>query len=289
MRAAHLAKQAATALAVSVLTAAGLTAQDMRLSSASRQRGAEPDINVHVRFGVGRFQLKPGREDALYRARLQYDAEAFEPIMRYDPLARRMTMGIEGLNRHGRGWDRDNPPEQWLNVELSPAVPADLELEFGAGTADVELGGLSVRRAHIKVGAAESVIRFSEPNRVTCEALTFEAGAIDLKTEHLGNARCGRIEFKGAAGDITLDLTGAWPENSVTELDVTSALSAVTLLLPERLGVSVEMDRFLASFDRAGLRKRGNRYYSASYDTASAKLNVDVKTGIGSVEVRWVR
>jgi hypothetical protein len=281
-------RAAALPVAVSLLAVTGLAAQDLRVTSAARQRAAERDINVSVAFGVGRFHLKPGPEGVLYRARLQYDAEAFEPVMRYDPQSRRVRLGVEGLHTRGRGSDHGKV-EQRLDVELSPAVPADIELTFGAGAADVELGGLSVTSAHIKVGAAESVIRFSEPNRVACQSLTFEVGAIDLETERLGNARCARIALKGAAGDITLDLTGGWPQNSVTEIDAAVGLGALTLVLPEDVGVSVQIDRFLVTFDRAGLRKRGDRYYSANYDTATAKLNLDVKTAVGSVDVRWVR
>jgi predicted membrane protein len=124
---------------------------------------------------------------------------------------------------------------------------------------------------------------------VACDAFTFEVGAINLRTEGLGNSRCRRIDLKGAAGDITLDFTGQWPANSTTAVDVKVGLGSVTLRLPESVGVAVDVDRVLASFDRSGLRKRGNRYYSANYDTASVKLDFHVQTAMGSVEIQWVR
>jgi len=275
-------------LALGALTSASLPAQDMRLTTATRQRGSEPDVSVDVAFGVGRLQVKPGPDDALYRARLLYDAEVFQPIMRYDTAARRVRVGIEGLNNRGN-LDYDDRPEQRLDLELSPLVPTALELHYGAGAADIELGGLSLTRVDVRAGAAESAIRFSKPNRVACDGLTFEVGAINLVTEGLGNARCRRIDLKGAAGDITLDFTGAWPENSTTDVDVKVGLGSVTLRLPETVGVAVDLDRVLASFDRAGLLKRGNRYYSANYDTASVKLDFKVQTAMGSVDIVWVR
>jgi hypothetical protein len=280
-----------TAVAL-VMAAASLAhradAQDMRVTSASRQRGNEADLSVGVSFGAGRFLLRPGPEGILYRARLRYDAEVFEPVIRYDAASRHVRLGIEGLRGRGRGWDRDNLPEQRLEVELSPAVPTDLVLEFGGGTADVNLGGLSVRRAHLKAGAAETTVRFDQPNRVRCDELSFEVGAIALSAEHLGNARCRRIGLKGGAADITLDLTGAWPESFEADVEMAVGVGSVTLVLPEGLGVAVEMDRFLASFDQAGLRRRGDRYYSAAYETASTKLHINAKTVVGNVAVRWV-
>jgi len=274
-------------LLLSAVASAPLQSQDMRLATAARQRGAEPDLSVEVTFGVGRLQVKPGPADVLYRARLRYDAESFEPIMRYSPDARHVRVGIEGLNHRGDLNWRDRP-EQRLDVELSPTVPTALQLLYGAGMADVELGGLSLTGVEIKAGASESVIRFSEPNRVACDALTFEVGAINLRTEGLGNARCRRIELRGAAGDITLDFTGQWPENSTTTVDVKVGLGSVLLRLPESVGVSLDVDRVLASFDRSGLRRRGDRYYSGNYDTASVKLDFKVQTAVGSVEIRWV-
>jgi hypothetical protein len=207
--------------------------------------------------------------------------------MSYSPDARQVRLGIEGLDHRGDLNYRDRP-EQRLDVELSPSVPTDLHLEYGAGAAEIELGGLSLTSVEVKAGAAESTIRFSQPNRVPCQSLTFEVGAINLATEGLGNARCGRIDFKGGAGDITLDFTGQWPANATTTVDVTIGLGALTLRFPEGVGVAVDIDRVLASFDRSGLRKRGNRYYSANYDTASVKLDLNVKTALGSVEVQWL-
>ncbi|HXV87176.1 MAG TPA: LiaF domain-containing protein [Gemmatimonadales bacterium] len=275
-------------IALGTLAAAPLMSQDMRHASAARQRSQESDLSVTVTFGVGRLQVRPGPEDVLYRARLQYDAERFEPILRYSPEGRRVRVGIEGLNRGGDLNYRDRP-EQRLDLDLSPAVPTDLELTYGAGLADIELGGLSLTRIQVKAGAAESVIRFSRPNQVKCEALTFEVGAINLKAEGLGNARCGRIDLKGAAGDITLDFTGAWPANTTVAVDLKVGLGSVRLRLPANVGVSVDIDRVLASFDRTGLLRRGSRYYSANYDAASTKLDFQVGTAMGHVEVEWVK
>lgn len=278
----------AWAMALSTLGGAA-EAQDYHTTSQARQRRGEDDLTVSVEFGVGRFRLRPGPERVLYRMNLQYDARAFDPVSDYDVAARRLRVGIEGRDRRRQNVDLDDLPEQQLDLELSPAVPTVLDLAFGAGAAEIELGGLSLQRVEIKGGAAETVVRFSEPNRITCTRLAFHVGAIDLRTEKLGNARCEHIELRGAAGDITLDLSGAWPDGSTSRVEVAVGFGSVTLRLPEEIGISVEVDRFLTSFDRSGLRKRGNRYYSANYDAAGTKLTLDVKAAMGSVDVQWVR
>lgn len=267
----------------------GAPAQEYRTTSASRQYRGEDDLRVLVEFGVGRFRLGPGPDALLYRMNLRYDARAFDPVTEYDAARRRLRVGVEGRNLRGDRINYPERPEQQLELQLSPSVPASLDLFFGAGTAEVDLGGLSLRGAEIKGGASESIVRFSTPNRIACDRLSFEVGAIDLKVTQLGNARCSRIELKGAAGSLTLDFTGEWPENAATQVAIAVGLGAVRLRVPEELGVEVSVERFLTSFDRSGLRRRGDRYYSANYEGASAKLLLDIKAAIGSVEIEWVR
>ena len=280
----------ACALALAALAGAGAAAQaqDYRTAAESRQRRGEEALVVNVQFGVGEFRLRPGPERVLYRVNLRYDARAFEPVSDYDADTRRLRVGVEGLNHRGNRINYSDMPEQRLDLELSPAVPTELDLAFGAGAADIELGDLSLRQIDIKGGASETVVRFSRPNRIACQRLTFQVGAIDLKTEKLGNARCQHIELKGAAGDITLDLTGAWAEGEPARVEVAMGLGSVRLRLPEDVGIAVNVDRFLTTFDQAGLRKRGSRYYSANYETAKTKIDLDVKAAMGSVEIEWV-
>lgn len=283
----------ACAMALAALAGAGAgaaaQAQDYRTATESRQRRGEDALVVNVQFGVGEFRLRPGPERVLYRMNLRYDARAFEPVSDYDADTRRLRVGVEGLNVRGNHINYPDMPKQRLDLELSPAVPTELDLAFGAGATDIELGDLSLRQIDIKGGASETVVRFSRPNRIACERLTFQVGAIDLKTEKLGNARCRHIEFKGAAGDITLDFTGEWADGSDTRVEVAVGLGSVRLRFPEDLGIAVNVDRFLTSFDRSGLRRRGDRYYSANYDTAKTKIDLDVKAAMGSVEIEWVR
>ena len=88
---------------------------------------------------------------------------------------------------------------------------------------------------------------------------------------------------------MTLDLTGDWPAGQDTQLTVEVGLGQVQLHIPRDLGVRLEMDRFLASVDRAGFVKRGSAYYTPNYDAAPAKLTIDGKAVLGSIDVTWVR
>lgn len=261
-------------------------AQEYKTTTASRRMSGEPDLSVNVEYGVGEFRLGPAAGSSLYRTSLRYDASLFRPLHHYDPAARRLRVGVESLDGGIRVSKRDLP-EQRLEVALSPEVPAELELAFGAGSAQIELGGMSLRSAAVRTGASETRVSFAVPNRIRCDELRLEVGAIDLRVSDLGNSRCAAVNLKGAAADVTLDFGGEWPDSGSVSVDLAVALGSVTLEIPRSIGLRARVDRFLAGFDRSGLRRRGDRYYSAGYDSAAVRLDLNVKVGVGSLEVRW--
>jgi predicted membrane protein len=109
-----------------------------------------------------------------------------------------------------------------------------------------------------------------------------------LKTEKLGNARCQHVELKGGAGDVTLDLTGEWPQGT-NQVDVSVGFGSVTLRLSEAVGVEADVERFLVNFDRSGLLRRGSNYYSANWDTAKTRIELNLKAALGDIQVEWVK
>jgi hypothetical protein len=52
--------------------------------------------------------------------------------------------------------------------------------------------------------------------------------------------------------------------------------------------VRLTLDRFLASFDPAGLVRAGNAFQSPGYDRAEQRLDIDVTTAVGGGRVEWL-
>jgi hypothetical protein len=152
--------------------------------------------------------------------------------------------------------------------------------------ADLELGGLSLSELTMQAGASQAVIRFSQPNRSRCRGAEITAGAAEVTMLGLGNSRCDRIDFEGGMGKVTLDFDGAWTSSS--QATVKMAMGELTLRLPRRVGVRLTLDRFLASFDPAGLVRAGNGFQSAGYEKAERRLDIAVTTAVGGVRVEWV-
>ncbi len=93
----------------------------------------------------------------------------------------------------------------------------------------------------------------------------------------LGNSRCDRIEFEGGMGKVTLDFSGS-VEHQHPGGGQDGARRAHAPPAPVGSGVRLTLDRFLASFDPAGLARVGNSFQSPGYDRAERQLDIDVTT-----------
>ncbi len=124
------------AAAALVLSAGGLSGQSWRTVTMSRQLGNERHVEVHVQYGAGHFTVTPMDGGALYRMRLRYDEEIFEPVAEYS--SGEIYLGTDNIGRRIRLGRREFSGE--LDLELSTEVAMDLEMDFGAVKADFVLG-----------------------------------------------------------------------------------------------------------------------------------------------------
>lgn len=269
--------------ALSALDARAASAQSWRTVTMSRQTSGEEALDVSVQYGAGHLQVRPAAEGILYRLHVRYDEEVFEPVAELE--GRRLRLGIDGLGRDLRiGKDRAGGQAE---LELASDVPMALELELGALRADLDLGGLSMTELRLRTGASETRLDVSSPNRVPMGRGSFHVGAADFEARNLGNLGAEEIEVSAGVGAVTLEFTGAWRRDAEVSVDV--RLGSLELRFPEGLGVMIEKNTFLTSFDPQGLVKRGDAFYSLDWEEAEHRVVVDVDAAFGGVDVVWIR
>lgn len=270
---------AAVALLLGAAAASGAPAQTWRTVSSARQIAGEPSVQVKVEYGAGTLELAPAPGSLLYQMEARYDADRFEPVTEYDPATRQLRLGIrgEGRMRGARGGK--------ITLGLAREVPIELDLEFGAGEADLELGDMALRRVEVQTGASETRIRWDRANRIPAEQVSFQAGAASLRASGLGNARAERFSFDGGVGETTLDFGGIWTRSATATIDM--GVGALKLRFPRSLGVRINRDTFMTSFDADGMTQRGKSYFSRNWDTAAHRLTVDIDAAFGSIDVEW--
>jgi hypothetical protein len=256
-------------------------AQTWRSVTMSRQQTGEEEMDVRVRFGAGRLSVEPAEPGLLYKMHLRYDEESFEPVAEF--AGSRLDLGVESIRRNLR-WPKDN--DQEMELFLPRGVDLNLDLEFGAVRADLDLGGLRMSALELHTGASESTVDFSEPNPLRMSLANLELGAADFLARNLGNLNAERITVDAGVGNVVLDFRGEWQVDADVSVDM--GLGALELRFPEGLGVMLSKDTFLTSLDSEGLVKRGDAYYSVDYEEALYRVAVTVDAAFGKIDVVWV-
>ena len=249
----------------------------------SRQLSGESDMRVRIRYGAGRLSVRPAATGALYRMELRYDEDTFEPVAEY--AEDRLELGVRGIGKH-INWPGNHDSGE-MKLTLARDVPMDLDMEFGAVRADVDLGGLQMTRLDLSTGASESRIDISEPNRLRMSSAGFDVGAADFHVRNLGNLNAEIITVDAGVGNVVLDFRGQWEGDANVSVDM--GLGALELRFPEGLGVRVIKNTFLTSLNSEGLRKRGDSFYSQDWEEAEHQITVTVDAVLGSIDVVWIR
>jgi Cell wall-active antibiotics response 4TMS YvqF len=277
----------ALAMLALVAGATSASAQSMRSFSTFRQLHGETRLQVGLDYRAGGLRITPGRSSELYRMDASYDEDRYAPTSTYDAARGIVTLGLQPAGAGGLRVVSTRQLRQDATVAFAPSVDLDLALALGAVRADIELGGLNLTALTMEAGASQAVVRFSEPNLSRCRAAEITAGAAELTVLGLGNSRCDRFSLEGGMGKITLDFAGAWTSSTAAEIKM--AMGELTLRLPRNVGVRLTLDRFLASFDPAGLVRTGKAFESPGYDRAERTLDIDLTTAVGGVKVEWVK
>ena len=256
--------------------------QQWRTVTMSRQLESNDEVRVFVEYGAGHFKVRSVDAGLLYRMNLRYDEDRFEPVA--DFSGDRLRIGVESIGRSGSLKGRQSGE---LDLELARGVPLDLELDFGAVKADIDLGGLALVDLDLSTGASESRIDVSELNPRRMESASFSVGAADFTAMGLGNLNAERISIDAGVGSITIGLDGRWQRD--TRIGVDMGLGSLEFRVPEGLAIQIRKDSFLTSFDSEGLIKRGKVYETPNCERAERRIVIDLDAAFGSVSVVWIR
>src|SRR5690606_13995829 len=125
----------------SLLVAGAAHGQSWRTMTSARQVWDEQPVSVNLQYGAGELTVRPGDEPMLYRMELRYDEETTTPLATFDADSRELWLAARGRETRGRVQGGSH-----ADIELTRDVPMALDVKFGAGEAELELGGLSIQR-----------------------------------------------------------------------------------------------------------------------------------------------
>jgi hypothetical protein len=237
--------------------------------------------DVNIAFGAGELRLHPGAEEGLLGADFTYNVDDLKPVVQHerrgDRLAVNLHPGTDGLP-FNLG---DSVRNEW-DVRLSDRVPMTLNLDLGAARGRVDLGGLRLTDARIKVGAAEADVSWNNPNPERLDLLDVNAGASDLGMHKLGNAHFHQMNFIGGAGNFDLDFSGNWQESGRVSID--AGLGNLVLTLPHDIGVKVDTGgKALAKISAEDFHPQGTAWVNDAYGKSRLELVITVNIGLGNL------
>ena len=244
--------------------------------------GGATAATVDVLFGAGALELGAGASDQLFSGHFVYNVEQWAPEVTYADGTLSVRQGGDEGNWGLPSGDVRDIRNEW-DLDFSPAIPLEIDLRIGAGQGAMDFTGLQLTNLDIDMGAGDFEVRFDEPNAVQMGRLTLDAGASRLVVTGVGNAGPDHMTVQGGAGDITLDFAGNW--RGPADVSVTAGIGALTLRLPNDVGVEVEIEGGLSNVEAGDFEKRGGTYVNGAFDTAETKLHIEVKVGIGNVRL----
>ena len=262
--------------------------QNSQTVTTSQKLEDTDEKRVSIEFSAGRLAIRPIDEGLLYRLKLRYKKDYFEPVT--DLSGNRLHLGVERIRKGFRGIFNWNPSGEGneFDLELTREVPMDLHINFGAGSAELDLGGLALTGLEFNTGASKSRIKVSAPNSAQISKAQFNVGAADFQLEQLGSLNAEDIEINAGMGSFEISLDGSWQRDALISIDM--GIGSLELHVPEDLGFQLRKNSFLTSLDGVrNLVKEGNAYYSLNWDEADRNVTVDLDGALGSVTVRLIR
>jgi hypothetical protein len=109
------------------------------------------------------------------------------------------------------------------------------------------------------------------------------AGESDLDLDSL---TLEGLKLQMGAGKTTVDLTGDYAQ--AFDASIQGGVGEATVLLPSEVGVKAKAEGGLGKINAEGLKRVGDSYVNDAYGESNVNLSVDVKGGVGDINLEVV-
>lgn len=252
------------------------------------------EIVAEINGGIGTLFLKRGSTDALMTIQERGGSASDESGVRMDYFVEDGTgyltvdLGTQGENdMNALGCLVKGPGSRTWHLTVSDRLPIQFNITLGAGRAAIDLTDVFVRSFHLDVGAGSARLGADRPNRGEIGEMSVSAGVGSFRGDHLGNLRFNVLDFEGGLGEYVLDCSGDLPHNAKIISDV--GVGSLTIVLPRGIAAKVITDNnWLSSRRLTGfVRKTDDVYVSRNFERENRRVLLDLRSGLGSVNVRW--
>ena len=174
---------------------------------------------------------------------------------------------------------------RWL-LRFSDAVPISFDMKLGVGRGHLNLSGLQVKDFNLSTGATDIDLDFDEPNQTTIENISIESGVSKFDGRNLGNANFKHFRFQGGLGTYRLDFGGTLSYEA--DVDISLGMGLLILIVPSGVGAKIYHEKNWVShvsYSDDFHSTADNEYTSDNYNSTSARLDIRIDSGVGSVKI----
>ena len=169
---------------------------ETRTTSKTVPLGHEKSVDVEIKMGAGELRVANGSSD-LMNADFTYNVDAWRPEVRYDVTGDLGKLAIQQPS--GRHNYRGRTRYEW-DIRLNSGVPLAMNVNLGAGKANLILAGLNLNRLNLNVGAGEADIDLDGAWQHDVAASVH--GGVGKLTLHLPADTGVRARIQGGLGAI---------------------------------------------------------------------------------------
>ncbi len=214
-------------------------------------------VKTSISMKAGKLTVKGGATN-MVDTDITSSREEWQPDIEYTSTGSTGRLHIEQPDFEGINFNfGDDESNNWL-IQLNDDLTQDLDLNIGAGETDLDLRGLKLNSVNIDAGVGEHNI-------------------------NLANTSVPRLDINAGVGEISVDLSGQW--NNDLDADIKGGIGELNLLLPKEIGIHIEVSGALGSVNAPELSKNGNEYTNDLYGKSDYVLSLEIKAGIGTVNV----
>lgn len=207
-------------------------------------------------------------EDKLAEAEFEYGSDALKPEFKTeeDRISIRNTLDKYSFGKIINDW----------KVKVTDKVPLEVELTADASDADMDMGGMLIKKMSAQVNASSMKIDFSEPNKESLDKFRLDADASNISIDRAGNIGFKVMDIGADASKIIVDLTGENESEGEVRLDTKA--STVRLKLPEDVGIRIVIDNYELSSVKITnnkiLSRSEKEYVSSNYEESEKTLRI---------------
>ncbi|OGD17296.1 MAG: hypothetical protein A2V76_07940 [Candidatus Aminicenantes bacterium RBG_16_63_14] len=221
-------------LALATLIAACDEPRNVRTETqtVSLEGAARAEVGLHM--GAGELRVRGADQEPLLQASFEFNRDRNRPEVDYRLFGDKGILQVRHARR--RGFNFGTTRNRW-DLNLSRAVPLDLDINLGAGQSDLDLRGLELQRLDIDMGVGEMTLNLQGPHkagfRVKIDggvgsgkiALPFEVG-VRIKVD----GGIGSVDTRGLTKQGGAYVNDAYGRSDVTiEMDIDVGIGSLDL------------------------------------------------------------